>query len=110
MKRILAALFCVSLLGVPMLAQGGDAAKAPAASCCAEKQVAAKEKDCCKDKAAAEKGDCCKDKAAKQTAQKADCCASEKVSMKDCKGCEDSAQTWMSAPAKCGAGCETAGR
>ena len=98
MKRILAALFCVSLLGMPTLSHDGDAAKAPAKACCAEKQVAAKEKDCCKEETD------------KQTAQKADCCASGKVSMKDCKGCEDSAQTWMSAPAKCGAGCETAGR
>jgi hypothetical protein len=95
MKKILAALFCVTLMGVPVLSQ----------SCCAEKQQAQKQeqpKESCCAKQSAEKKvsqkESCDTKCAKQTAK----------ASKDCTGCTQSAETWMTPPAKCKKGCTTA--
>ena len=72
MKKILATLFCVSLLGMPLLANTGDDA---GKSCCAQKQTAQKQQ--CSSKKTSEMsqkkagGDCCAQEG-KQSAKKAD--------------------------------------
>ena len=97
MKKILAALFLVTLLGMPVVGQ----------SCCAEKQQAQKQEQ--------PKESCCADKQVKQQAEKESCCAKKSVSKetvvkqtaaKDCTGCNQ--QTWMTPPAECKKGCKTA--
>ena len=98
MKKIFAAMICLTLLGMPVLGQ----------SCCAEKQQAQKQTQKC-DSAK----QCSKD----QNAQKS-CCDSEKMSgeqtvkaettAKACTGCTKTTEPWMTAPAPCKKDCKTA--
>ncbi|MFA5506863.1 MAG: hypothetical protein WC314_19610 [Vulcanimicrobiota bacterium] len=103
MRKILAAVVLLTLMGAPVVAQ----------NCCADKQQAqaqtqtAETKQCCKDKAAkgeSAKKECCADKAKQAKAQKDNCC--EKEAAKACQGCDKSADTWMTAPAECKKECK----
>lgn len=92
MKKFVAILFCVSLLGAPLLGQSAQNSSKP---CCAKKQVA--QKSCCAKKQAAK-------------AQKPSCCAKKQTAKANCTGCY-TGKTWMTPKPDCKKkGCQTASR
>jgi hypothetical protein len=98
MKKIIAAMFCITLMGMPVLSQ----------SCCPDKQktqAQTQQKQCSKQKSSQ-----CKKGA---TAQKDSCKGKDqsKCSEQARKECLKNANTWMTSPAKCKKKeCQTAAR